>query len=384
MSKKIYQRKDAFGNPYWEDENGHQTYQRKDAFGKLYWEDENGHQTYQREDLFGNTYQEDQNGNQTYQRKDAFGNTYQEDQNGNQTYQRKDAFGNTYWEGDGVPILEEEEKRFEKRKSEYSYPKPNEDNFLWWLIGVPIALIVIFMIGLAIGVPIAGGYFSAKFTNYKYLSQKQNKKLWQFTALPPAFILGLLLTSEVVGFIFWGLYCLAPNSSFCRNYPKDPYPALLHPTLVRMLTGQSLSNNSQPTTNNQNNSSSSPQNNSSVTGNQTVTSTSQSLPEEIVMNYYSFLNQGDYAQAWNLLPSNLKNNKNVHPDGYNSFATWYGQITPITITAINLIENNDVNAVVDVNTQYRLNSQSMNEKLRYSLRWNDQQQTWNFESIKLR
>jgi serine/threonine-protein kinase len=105
-------------------------------------------------------------------------------------------------------------------------------------------------------------------------------------------------------------------------------------------------------------------------------------PEQTLINYYNAINRGDYGEAWNMLPSSLQNNPRVHPDGFQSFKSWFQKTTPITVNSVQQVRQSTNTALVKVRYRYVLNSRSRSMSLSYNLVWNSSQQRWLIESVR--
>ena len=255
MSNKFNERTGPFGNKYWEDENGKKIYERTGPFGNKYWEDENGNQINERTGPFGNKYYEDSDGKQTHERTGPFGNKYYEDSDGNQTNERTGPFGGNYLEQDAgagfVPGSEKVEQTSRSRSSAGSGITESLSG-LGWGTTVVLGLIALALF-VVIGIPVLGGLLLIKLVNGILIPKTKNKRLWRWISFPVLFILGFMLTSELVAMGMWGFSCMSPNSSSCIAYIHQPYPTILgwHENIVRSRANNN-SGNSVPQSSNTN------------------------------------------------------------------------------------------------------------------------------------
>ncbi len=107
-------------------------------------------------------------------------------------------------------------------------------------------------------------------------------------------------------------------------------------------------------------------------------------PQSKVVAYYKCVNRGDYASAWGMLPSDLQNNKKIHPQGFSSFQEWMQQIAPVTVTDIRVAEQSSDQALVDLDYRCMIGKKPSAFSLRYSLVWMPAEGGWEIRSVKKR
>jgi serine/threonine protein kinase, bacterial len=109
-------------------------------------------------------------------------------------------------------------------------------------------------------------------------------------------------------------------------------------------------------------------------------------PSDTVLDYYSKINNRNYAGAWDSLPTALQNNKSIHPNGYNSFLNWWAtQVADVEIQQTNLVSQTDRDAVFDVNIEYLMRAGgSSRHKIRYFLVKDDRTDRWVIQKVGLR
>ncbi|MDF5730290.1 MAG: protein kinase [Rhizonema sp. PD38] len=102
------------------------------------------------------------------------------------------------------------------------------------------------------------------------------------------------------------------------------------------------------------------------------------LPEQVVRDYFTTLNQGKYQDAWNQLSPSLQKNKTLHPDGYLSYIDWWGrQVRQIEIDQVSLVEAGTERATVKAQLKYLLkNGNVVPSNLRVSLLWDVENSRW--------
>jgi hypothetical protein len=106
-------------------------------------------------------------------------------------------------------------------------------------------------------------------------------------------------------------------------------------------------------------------------------------PLDVVLNYYRDLNQGNFTSAWNALPAGLQQNKKIHPDGYESFRSWFQGITPVTIQEPAVVEESPRNAIVDIQCSFKVNGKPSSLNLRYALAKDNLDNRWMISSVKV-
>ena len=256
MSTNSNEGKDLFGGKYWEDENGKRVYEKTGPFGKKYWEDEEGNQTHERTGPLGGKYYEDSDGRKTHERTGPLGGKYYEGSDGKQTHKRTGPFGGSYLEKDeGAAFIpssfdKDNDQTNKSTKKTYSESRSlNRSGILGWLSKQGIfSLFVIAVVAIAvfivIGIPILGGLLLIRIVNGTLIAKAKNQRLLRWTSFPVLFILGFLLTSELVGMAFWGFSCVSPDSSRCAAYVRQPYTTILgwHENIVYSMSGTSMGN----------------------------------------------------------------------------------------------------------------------------------------------
>jgi hypothetical protein len=105
-------------------------------------------------------------------------------------------------------------------------------------------------------------------------------------------------------------------------------------------------------------------------------------PEKIIEAYYSNINNHQYQDAWNILPTSFQENKQIHPDGYNSFLQWWYKVNYVGIKKSSLVSSNSYSAIVDIWTNYHMNTgKSFPIRLKYYMAWNDTKQNWDITQV---
>ncbi len=114
-----------------------------------------------------------------------------------------------------------------------------------------------------------------------------------------------------------------------------------------------------------------------------VTKIERPSVEKALFNYYETLNNGDYQTGWNLLSEESRNNKNSHPNGYQSYLDWWKQVKKVDILATNIIEENEQVGIIDSKLKYQLISGKIVEQsLIFSFLWSETEQKWLLNKVE--
>ena len=104
---------------------------------------------------------------------------------------------------------------------------------------------------------------------------------------------------------------------------------------------------------------------------------SQISPEQAVIEQYSLINRRQYQDAWNRLSPQLRNNKAIFSNGYNSYESWWKTVKKIDIRNIKSVDNDDKQAIVRVDlTYYMQNGKVASESRNINLSWNNETGKW--------
>jgi hypothetical protein len=106
-------------------------------------------------------------------------------------------------------------------------------------------------------------------------------------------------------------------------------------------------------------------------------------PAKVITAYYSKVNNHEYRDAWNILPTALQKDKELHKNGYNSFIEWWHKVKYVSINRYSLAEADKESAVVNVWTDYHMNNgRKVAIPLKFYMSWNDTSQKWDITKIK--
>ncbi len=101
-------------------------------------------------------------------------------------------------------------------------------------------------------------------------------------------------------------------------------------------------------------------------------------PVDFVRNYYSTINNGNLESAWNKLSPTFRNNRRIHPKGYDSYTDWWGgQVASVEIKQLREIGSSENAATVEANLNYRLrNGRQSPSDVRLYLVWDASDRRW--------
>ncbi|MBD2137284.1 protein kinase [Anabaena sp. FACHB-1237] len=107
-------------------------------------------------------------------------------------------------------------------------------------------------------------------------------------------------------------------------------------------------------------------------------------PEEAVINYYSYINQGQYQTSWSLLSPSLQNNQRLHPKGYSSYIDWWGgKVQSVDVNQTSLLEDTGNTAIVSTQLRYVLkNGRIIVSRVSFYLVFNTVNNQWIVTNVK--
>ncbi len=110
----------------------------------------------------------------------------------------------------------------------------------------------------------------------------------------------------------------------------------------------------------------------------------KSSPAEFVENYYNGINNKNLQKTWNQLAPDLRNNRRLHPRGFDSYTGWWGgQVEQVEVDQINLVDQNDSRATVDVQLNYLLrNGKQSPARVRFTLVWDATSNQWLVSDVR--
>ncbi|WP_066423578.1 hypothetical protein [Anabaena sp. 4-3] len=106
-------------------------------------------------------------------------------------------------------------------------------------------------------------------------------------------------------------------------------------------------------------------------------------PKKAIENYYAQINNHQYQDAWNIYPAAVKENKQLHPDGYNSYIDWWQKVDFVDINQIDVEKYNAESAIVSMSSKYRMkNGRKIPVSLKFYMIWDNLNQDWKVIKIK--
>ncbi|UKO97793.1 protein kinase domain-containing protein [Nostoc sp. UHCC 0870] len=108
-----------------------------------------------------------------------------------------------------------------------------------------------------------------------------------------------------------------------------------------------------------------------------VTPATRPSPEATIQNYYGHINRSEYEAAWNYLSKDHQNNKELHPNGFNSFKEWWGKVRYVEIQQLTSQEISNETATVDSQVSYSMKSGgTISQSLRFFLKQETSSPLW--------
>jgi serine/threonine protein kinase, bacterial len=110
----------------------------------------------------------------------------------------------------------------------------------------------------------------------------------------------------------------------------------------------------------------------------------QSPPEDLVAEYYQAIDNRQYQSAWDKLPPSMREDRNLHPNGYQSYVDFFNSLGSIKVDNLKTIDRNKSTAIVSVTLSCELkNGDKSPLFLHYFMNWNSSNQQWQISRIKL-
>jgi serine/threonine-protein kinase len=107
-------------------------------------------------------------------------------------------------------------------------------------------------------------------------------------------------------------------------------------------------------------------------------------PQRALNEYYSLISSGQYSGAWNQLSPSFRNNSRVHPQGYDSYSNWWGQVDRVEVLDSRVVEAGADVARVDTRLRYVMRSgRTSVESVRFKLVWDAAANRWLIDDTKL-
>ncbi|MFL0603964.1 hypothetical protein [Cylindrospermopsis raciborskii] len=113
--------------------------------------------------------------------------------------------------------------------------------------------------------------------------------------------------------------------------------------------------------------------------------TSRISPEQVIRDYYDKINNQQYDTAWDIYPSTVKEDLNLHPNGYDSYLGWWTQVESVRVIRVSVQSEDKNSAIVNFRGEYSMkNRRLLPVRLRFYLDWNQNNATWYVTQIKVR
>jgi hypothetical protein len=113
-------------------------------------------------------------------------------------------------------------------------------------------------------------------------------------------------------------------------------------------------------------------------------SVAQNPPENVISEYYQNINNRQYQAAWDKLPESLRNSREVHPNGYQSFVDFFDKLNGIQVNNLSVSDRTDYSTIVNADLVCQSkNGNSSLLFLRFSLYRNDINQPWQISKVRL-
>ncbi|MDB9442028.1 hypothetical protein PN497_11745 [Sphaerospermopsis kisseleviana CS-549] len=107
-------------------------------------------------------------------------------------------------------------------------------------------------------------------------------------------------------------------------------------------------------------------------------------PAKAIENYYTMINNQQYDSAWDIYPTEVKEDKELHPNGYDSFIEWWTKVNYVNVNNVSIASENNDSAIVNFRSRYEMkNGKSIPVILKFYLVWNQENENWYVTKIKL-
>ncbi|BAY85470.1 serine/threonine protein kinase [Calothrix parasitica NIES-267] len=105
---------------------------------------------------------------------------------------------------------------------------------------------------------------------------------------------------------------------------------------------------------------------------------SKLLPNQAVINYYSTINNRDYAASWNQLTPKFQREKSNNR--YSEYTNWWNQVQRVEIETAKIITSTSNTATVEVQLKYHMKAGRVVPNAHsFKLVWNQEQKNWKFD-----
>ncbi|MEA5580396.1 hypothetical protein VB620_03455 [Nodularia harveyana UHCC-0300] len=105
--------------------------------------------------------------------------------------------------------------------------------------------------------------------------------------------------------------------------------------------------------------------------------------QQFLIDYYTHINNQQYQNAWNKLSPQLRNNSNLHPNGFTSYIEWWGKVNNVTIEEISSEEISNETAIINTKVRYLMKSgRQISQSLIFYVIWDSTSQQWLINQVK--
>lgn len=114
------------------------------------------------------------------------------------------------------------------------------------------------------------------------------------------------------------------------------------------------------------------------TSNPTPTPSVEHPPVHVaVEGYYDAVNNQNYEEGWMTLSTTMRNNRNLHPDGFASYTEWWTQVENVNVLNTQIISQDQYSATTQADLSYRMKSgRKFNQVLQYQFVWDADSNRW--------
>ncbi|MBE9042004.1 serine/threonine protein kinase, partial [Oscillatoriales cyanobacterium LEGE 11467] len=107
-------------------------------------------------------------------------------------------------------------------------------------------------------------------------------------------------------------------------------------------------------------------------------------PEQAIRSYYETLNGDRYRTAWGMLSKSLQRNRDLHPNGYSDYSTWWDSVDFVEIEQISPMEVDRDSARVGTQLKYHMKTGNISPlSLQIELVWDDRGDRWLYNGAQV-
>ena len=106
-------------------------------------------------------------------------------------------------------------------------------------------------------------------------------------------------------------------------------------------------------------------------------------PDDFMRQYYDNINREVYRKSWLMLSDGLRDNPQIHPDGFGSYLEWWTKVRYVDVWSATPIQVSDERAIVEMDVRYFLHSgREVSQTLRFDL-IADSEQSWELDRTQI-